>query len=72
MSVTKDGKQKSGHKHRVDAALIAKIEERIRQGLAPPPEVYQAHIRDKIDWAQLPSWATPLDPDLFEGSAHEG
>jgi hypothetical protein len=46
--------------------------ERISQGLAPPREVYLAPYRDRIDWDQFPPWARPSDPELFEGSGHEG
>lgn len=41
-----------------------------RQGLAPPPEIYQAQYRRQLCWSALPNWAQPSDPDLFEG--HEG
>jgi hypothetical protein len=46
--------------------------ERVRKGLAPPPEVYRAPYRNRIDWSRFPDWARPSDPELFEGSAHEG
>lgn len=46
--------------------------ERVSQGLAPPREVYQAPYRGQIDWGKLPAWAWPSDPELFEGTAHEG
>jgi hypothetical protein len=46
--------------------------ERARQGLPPPREVYDARNRDRIDWAEFPSWARPTDPELFEGCTHEG
>jgi hypothetical protein len=46
--------------------------ERVRKGLAPPPEVYRAPYRTRIDWSQFPDWARPTDPELFEGCGHEG
>jgi len=46
--------------------------ERISHGLAPPKEIYQAPFRGQIDWGKLPEWARPSDPELFEGSSHEG
>jgi hypothetical protein len=46
--------------------------ERVRQGLAPPKEIYQTPYRNRIDWSALPEWARPSDPELFEGSSHEG
>ncbi len=46
-------------------------EERVGQGLAPPPEIYQAPYRRAIDWSRFPDWARPSDPELFEGG-HEG
>ncbi len=45
---------------------------RISQGFAPPREIYQLPYRNRIDWARFPEWARPSDPELFEGSAHEG
>ncbi len=46
--------------------------ERVKEGLAPPPEIYLSPTREQIDWLQFPLWARPSDPELFEGSAHEG
>jgi hypothetical protein len=46
--------------------------ERVRQGLSPPREIYAAPHRDRIDWARFPDWARPIDPEVFEGSGHEG
>jgi len=46
--------------------------ERTRQGLPPPREVYEAQNRSRIDWSQFPEWARPIDPEVFEGTAHEG
>jgi hypothetical protein len=46
--------------------------ERVRQGLPPPREVYAVPNRDRINWARFPDWARPSDPELFEGSVHEG
>ena len=44
----------------------------MRQGLAPPREIYDIRNRDRVDWSALPEWAMPPDPDLFEGCAHQG
>jgi hypothetical protein len=52
--------------------LIRLAEERMRNGLAPPREVYRSPCRDRIDWSRFPDWARPSDPELFEGSGHEG
>jgi hypothetical protein len=46
--------------------------ERMRQGLAPPPEIYDVQNRSRIDWTAAPNWARPADPELFEGCGHEG
>jgi hypothetical protein len=46
--------------------------ERVRQGFAPPSEIYQVPYRGQIDWGKLPGWARPSDPELFDGSGHEG
>jgi hypothetical protein len=46
--------------------------ERVRQGLPPPPEIYEAQHRPGIDWSLFPEWARPSDPEVFEGTAHEG
>jgi hypothetical protein len=46
--------------------------ERVSQGLAPPREVYEAPYRGQIDWEKFPVWARPSDPEMFEGSGHEG
>jgi hypothetical protein len=58
------------------AQATSSIEEharqRMRQGLAPPREIYDIRNRDRVDWSTLPEWAMPPDPDLFEGCAHEG
>ena len=67
----RDSDSPSG-RHRVDEVLVARIEDRIRRGLAPPPEIYQAQYRNKIDWSRLPEWAVPLGPDIFDGCVHEG
>jgi hypothetical protein len=52
--------------------VIGRAEKRMRQGLAPPREVYDAGNRDRIDWTRYPDWARPCNPELFEGSGHEG
>jgi len=46
--------------------------ERTQKGLSPPREVYDVQNRSRIDWSRFPEWARPIDPDAFEGTAHEG
>jgi len=46
--------------------------QRVREGLAPPREIYDANNRKRIDWSQFPDWARPTDPEVFEGCVHEG
>lgn len=45
--------------------------ERLKEGLAPPREIYDVRNRGRIDWSSVPDWAKPIDPEMFEGS-HEG
>jgi hypothetical protein len=52
--------------------LERKASERVRQGLAPPKEIYDAPYRDRIDWSQFPEWAKPTDPEVFQDCGHEG
>jgi hypothetical protein len=52
--------------------LIKRAEDRIRHGLAPPPEIYRIEYRQRIDWSQFPSWAQPIDPEVFDRCCHEG
>lgn len=52
--------------------LINLAMERMKRGLAPPSRIYQTPYRNQIDWSKFPDWARPTDPDLFEGSSHEG
>jgi hypothetical protein len=54
------------------AGVVALASARLKQGLAPPREAYQAPYRNQIDWSQFPDWARPCDPELFEGCGHEG
>ena len=58
------------------AAELERLErlaaERVSRGLAPPREAYQAPYRGQIDWGKFPEWARPSDPEMFEGTAHEG
>lgn len=44
----------------------------VEHGFAPPAEIYRVEHRRHIDWAAFPSWARPLDPEVFEGCCHEG
>jgi len=53
-------------------ALIKLAEERVRQGFAPPPRIYQVEYRRRIDWSRFPAWARPVDPEVFNGCCHEG
>jgi hypothetical protein len=53
-------------------SLEERARQRLRQGLAPPREIYDVHNRSRVDWFTLPAWARPCDPELFEGCAHEG
>jgi len=51
---------------------LAKVTaERLKEGLAPPREIYDVRNRGRIDWSSVPDWAKPIDPEMFEGS-HEG
>jgi|SRR5208282_4634695 len=52
--------------------LVRSARERIKKGLAPPKEIYQIQNRERIDWSEFPEWAKPIDPEVFEGSGHEG
>jgi hypothetical protein len=54
------------------SSLEERARQRMRQGLAPPREIYDSRNRDRVDWSTLPEWARPSDPDLFEGCVHEG
>jgi hypothetical protein len=42
------------------------------RGLPPPKELYEVQNRSRVDWSKFPEWARPIDPEVFEGSAHEG
>ena len=55
-----------------DDELIELAEQRVRQGLAPPPRIYQIEFRRRIDWSRFPAWAQPVDPEVFNGCCHEG
>lgn len=54
------------------AELSRRVHERLSQGLAPPREAYLAPHRSLIDWTDVPEWARPIDPEIFEGCSHEG
>ncbi len=62
------GKQAIDEFHRLQSLAL----ERARKGLALPREIYQLPYRARIDWSLLPEWARPVDPEVFEGSGHEG
>jgi hypothetical protein len=46
--------------------------ERTSKGLSPPKQIYEVPYRNRIDWSRFPEWARPSDPEMFEGSCHEG
>jgi hypothetical protein len=52
--------------------ILESAEARIRQGFAPPAELYRLRGRAEVDWSRFPGWAQPTDPDVFEGCSHEG
>ena len=52
--------------------LEGRAAERVKQGFAPPKEIYETPYRDRIDWSRFPEWARPSDPEVFEGCGHEG
>jgi hypothetical protein len=62
----------SGRKAFSGELLIKLAEQRMSQGLAPPPEIYRIEYRQLVDWLKFPDWARPIDPQLFEGCCHEG
>ena len=53
-------------------ALIEQAEKCASQGLAPPPRIYRIEYRRRIDWSRFPTWARPVDPEIFDGCCHEG
>ena len=53
-------------------ALLELAEQRVRRGLAPPPEIYRVEHRRRVDWLKFPGWARPVDPQVFDGCCHEG
>jgi hypothetical protein len=56
----------------VTTQLVERATERLAKGLAPPREIYDVQNRGRMDWLQVPEWARPGDPELFEGCVHEG
>jgi hypothetical protein len=52
--------------------LVQRARNRLAKGLAPPPEIYRAPYRERIDWSKFPEWAKPSDPEVYEGCGHEG
>jgi len=54
------------------ASLETVAAERMKEGFAPPREIYDVQNRGRIDWSSAPDWAKPIDPEVFEGSSHEG
>jgi hypothetical protein len=52
--------------------LERRATELANKGLPPPKEIYEVQNRSRIDWSKFPEWARPVDPEVFEGCAHEG
>ena len=52
--------------------LVEVAIQRVKQGLAPPAEIYRIQSKVQIDWSQFPEWARPLNPEVFDGCCHEG
>jgi hypothetical protein len=46
--------------------------ELVAKGLPPPKALYEVQNRTRVDWSRFPEWARPIDPEVFEGSGHEG
>lgn len=55
-----------------DEVIVRIAEARMSAGFAPPPEIYEVRLRNRINWGDYPAWAQPVDPELFEGCCHEG
>jgi len=53
---------------KLEALAIANVQ----QGFAPPREIYSVPYRNRVDWSRVPPWARPIDPEVFDGSGHEG
>lgn len=62
----------SAARQALDRELIEVATDRVQCGLAPPAEFYQVSSRARVDWSLFPSWAVPIDPDVFDGCCHEG
>jgi hypothetical protein len=58
-------------KEKSPASLEKVAAERLKEGFAPPREIYDIRNRGRIDWSGVPDWAKPVDPEIFEGG-HEG
>jgi len=54
------------------SSLEQRASARMRQGLAPPRQIYELPYRNRVNWSDFPEWARPSDPELFDGCAHEG
>lgn len=52
--------------------LVETAVARLNRGLSPPREIYLVQNRNRIPWTELPAWARPSDPELFDGCCHEG
>jgi hypothetical protein len=64
--------ESASHPPAIDGKVIELAAARLRQGLAPPREIYLVQYRNAIDWSQFPTWARPVDPEIFDGCCHEG
>jgi hypothetical protein len=65
-------REAASHGRDVFRTLERQASERMRQGLAPPTEIYETPYRGQIDWSKFPEWARPSDPELFQDCGHEG
>jgi hypothetical protein len=72
MNGKQDSKVRAARIDPATADMMDRALKRIEKGLAPPPEIYQTQYRHKVDWSKLPDWARPSDPEVFEGTTHEG
>jgi hypothetical protein len=72
MTQTAPTSDEAARKAIIGGMLVELAEQRMRQGLAPPPEIYRIEYRRLLDWPRFPDWARPIDPQIFDGCVHEG
>lgn len=53
-------------------AMLRLADDRMHHGLAPPPAIYRIEYRNRVDWSLYPTWAWPVDPEVFDRCCHEG